>query len=227
MIYMLCGERFYFGDHVLPCFEIGIPLLKQCLHQLPDADNISIAFPDDGAWKRFYKQLQHFPMVVCTKVREGDKRFVRLKEGSAAGRHVVIVDDLVQSGGTIECQKVLAAHGATKVSAYVTHGLKISIIIEGGRDEEGDLEGESAASPSSPSSTVMDVVSKDEGLIVFFLVLEEIRLGLELNDYSFQQRRIAHMRFLGELYNYDHIDSSVIFETLYLILAFGHGTSEV
>ncbi|KAK9145038.1 hypothetical protein Sjap_004941 [Stephania japonica] len=23
---------------------------------------ISIAFPDDGAWKRFYKQLQHFPM---------------------------------------------------------------------------------------------------------------------------------------------------------------------
>ncbi|KAF9612838.1 hypothetical protein IFM89_004248 [Coptis chinensis] len=94
-------ERFYFGDHVLPCFETGIPLLKQRLHQLPDADNISIAFPDDG-----------------------DKRFVRLKEGSAAGRHVVIVDDLVQSGGTlIECQKVLAAHGATKVSAYVTHGV--------------------------------------------------------------------------------------------------------
>ncbi|KAF9617053.1 hypothetical protein IFM89_033158 [Coptis chinensis] len=92
-------ERFYFGDHVLPCFETGIPLLKQRLHQLPDADNISIAFPDDGAWKRFYKQLQHFPMVVCTKVREGDKRFVRLKEGSVFfGRHVVIVDDLVRSG---------------------------------------------------------------------------------------------------------------------------------
>ncbi|KAF8410997.1 hypothetical protein HHK36_003536 [Tetracentron sinense] len=117
-------ERFYFGDHVLPCFETGIPLLKQRLHQLPDADNIVIAFPDDGAWKRFYKQLQHFPMVVCAKVREGDKRIVRLKEGNPAGCHVVIVDDLVQSGGTlIECQKVLAAHGATKVSAYVTHGV--------------------------------------------------------------------------------------------------------
>ncbi|RWR86340.1 Phosphoribosyltransferase domain-containing protein [Cinnamomum micranthum f. kanehirae] len=117
-------ERFYFGDHVLPFFETGIPLLKQRLHQLPDVDNISVAFPDDGAWKRFYKQLQHFPMVVCTKVREGDKRIVRLKEGNPEGRHVVIVDDLVQSGGTlIECQKVLAAHGATKVSAYVTHGV--------------------------------------------------------------------------------------------------------
>ncbi|KAM7492124.1 hypothetical protein LguiA_035045 [Lonicera macranthoides] len=57
-------------------------------------------------------------------------------------------------------------------------------------------------------------------------VLEEIRLGLELNDYGMQQRRLAHMRFLGELYNYEHVDSSVIFDTLYLILVFGHGTSE-
>lgn len=57
-------------------------------------------------------------------------------------------------------------------------------------------------------------------------VLEEVRLGLELNDYGMQQRRIAHMRFLGELYNYELVDSSVIFETLYLILAFGYGTTE-
>ncbi|KAK4266180.1 hypothetical protein QN277_027140 [Acacia crassicarpa] len=117
-------ERFYFGDEVLPLFETGIPLLKQRLHQLPDADNIVIAFPDDGAWKRFHKLFDNFPVLVCTKVREGDKRIVRLKEGNPAGHHVVIVDDLVQSGGTlIECQKVLAANGAAKVSAYVTHGV--------------------------------------------------------------------------------------------------------
>ncbi|KAM5580032.1 ribose-phosphate pyrophosphokinase 4 [Rosa sericea] len=117
-------ERFYFGDHVLPLFETGIPLLKERLHQLPDSNKIVVAFPDDGAWKRFHKQLDHFPMVVCNKVREGDKRIVRIKEGNPAGFHVVIVDDLVQSGGTlIECQKVLAAHGAAKVSAYVTHGV--------------------------------------------------------------------------------------------------------
>lgn len=117
-------ERFYFGDNILPCFESGIPLLKRRLQDLPDSDNISIAFPDDGAWKRFHKQLQHFPTVVCAKVREGDKRIVRIKEGEPKGRHIVIVDDLVQSGGTlIECQKVLAAHGASKISAYVTHGI--------------------------------------------------------------------------------------------------------
>lgn len=46
--------------------------------------------------------------VICTKVRDGDKRIVRLKEGVPKGRHVVIVDDLVQSGGTLmECQRLL------------------------------------------------------------------------------------------------------------------------
>lgn len=57
-------------------------------------------------------------------------------------------------------------------------------------------------------------------------VLEETRVGLELNDYAMQQRRLAHMRFLGELYSYKHIDTSVVFETLYLIIMFGHGTYE-
>lgn len=117
-------ERFYFGDNVTPFQDSGIPLLVNRLQQLADSDNISIAFPDDGAWKRFHKHFQHFPLIICIKVREGDQRFVRLKEGDPKGRHVVIVDDLVQSGGTlIECQKLLAAHGAAKISAYVTHGI--------------------------------------------------------------------------------------------------------
>ncbi|XP_057763778.1 ribose-phosphate pyrophosphokinase 4 isoform X1 [Salvia miltiorrhiza] len=117
-------ERFYFGDSILPVFESGIPLLKERLQKLPESDKIVVAFPDDGAWKRFHKLLDHFPMVICNKVREGDKRIVRIKEGNPANCHVVIVDDLVQSGGTlIECQKVLAEKGAAKVSAYVTHGV--------------------------------------------------------------------------------------------------------
>lgn len=52
-------------------------------------------------------------------------------------------------------------------------------------------------------------------------------MGLELNEYGMQQRRIAYMRFLGELYSYRLIDSPVIFDTLYLIIGHGHGTPEV
>lgn len=54
-------------------------------------------------------------------------------------------------------------------------------------------------------------------------VLERITLGLEQNDFRFNQARIAEVKYLGELYNYKMIDSPVIFDTLYRIVTFGHG----
>lgn len=119
-------ERFYFGDAVLPLFESGVPLLLERLARLPDKDNITIAYPDEGAWKRFHYQFKKegFPEIICTKVRDGAKRLVQIKEGEPRGRHVVIVDDLVQSGGTlIECHNALMSKGAKHVSAFVTHGV--------------------------------------------------------------------------------------------------------
>jgi regulator of nonsense transcripts 2 len=53
-------------------------------------------------------------------------------------------------------------------------------------------------------------------------VLEQIVLGLEQNDFKFNQRRIADVKYLGELYNYKLVDSGVIFDTLYRIVSFGH-----
>lgn len=61
-------------------------------------------------------------MIICTKVRDGDKRIVDIKEGEPKGKHVFIVDDLVKTGGTlIECKGALKKKGAAKVSAFVTH----------------------------------------------------------------------------------------------------------
>ncbi|XP_078664593.1 uncharacterized protein LOC144907423 isoform X4 [Branchiostoma floridae x Branchiostoma belcheri] len=124
--------RFYFSDNIIPRLESAIPLIQRELLRLPDQTKIAVAFPDEGAWKRFHLQFEdRFPLITCTKVREEDtrqvtvkegKRRVTIKEGDPKGRHVVIVDDLVMTGGTLkECAKVLLSHGAEKISAYVTH----------------------------------------------------------------------------------------------------------
>lgn len=53
-------------------------------------------------------------------------------------------------------------------------------------------------------------------------ILEQIRIGLEENNYKHNQKQIALLRYLGELYNYKIIDTPVIFDTLYTLVIFGH-----
>lgn len=43
-------------------------------------------------------------------------------------------------------------------------------------------------------------------------ILEDIRIGLEVNHPKFNQRRVAAVKYLGELYNYRVIESSIIFK---------------
>lgn len=63
---------------------------------------------------------------------------------------------------------------------------------------------------------------QDFAITIIDNVLESVMLGLEQNDFKFNQRRIAEVKYLGELYNYKMIDSSIIFDTLYRIVTFGH-----
>lgn len=54
-------------------------------------------------------------------------------------------------------------------------------------------------------------------------VIESVSFGLEVNDFRFFQRRIAEVKYLGELYNYRMLEHPVIFDTLYKIMTFGYG----
>lgn len=131
-------EQFYFGDNVLVELKTAMGLL---FHNI--SPEHVIAFPDDGAQKRyknvFYKLFRRqftgardfeeycqTRMVVCAKQRDKDRRVVVIKEGqhNIAGKRIMIVDDMVQSGGTIiECAKVLRGRGASEVNAFVSHGV--------------------------------------------------------------------------------------------------------
>ena len=104
--------------------QTAIPLLKE---RMKGAGIDWVAFPDDGAAKRFSAMFEDMDLeiIVCGKTRgEGDVRNVVIQDGDADGRHIAIVDDLVQTGGTLyETGKVLKEAGATTVNAFVTHGV--------------------------------------------------------------------------------------------------------
>ncbi|PRP81086.1 hypothetical protein PROFUN_11200 [Planoprotostelium fungivorum] len=119
--------RFYFDDSVVPLLVSAIPMFLRILQEKHANEKIVIVFPDEGAWKRFKKNFDHsWETVCCIKVREGDKRVVKIKEGEEHldKAHAFIVDDLVKSGGTLlECKGAITRAGATKVSAFVTHAV--------------------------------------------------------------------------------------------------------
>ncbi|KAH8549365.1 armadillo-type protein [Umbelopsis sp. PMI_123] len=62
----------------------------------------------------------------------------------------------------------------------------------------------------------------DFGVQLVDSIIEEIRVGLEMNIFKHNQRRIATVKYLGELYNYRMVESTLIFDTLYTIVTLGH-----
>ena len=53
-------------------------------------------------------------------------------------------------------------------------------------------------------------------------VCENIRTGMESNIFKDNQRRVATTKYLGELYNYRLINSTIVFDQLWSFVTFGH-----
>lgn len=113
--------RGYFGDSVLPKPFTAMPYAKKVLEGFEDP---VVVFPDEGARKRFSKDFRGYEIVTCGKHREGDKRRVSVIDGLAYNKDCLIVDDLVQTGGTLlECREALRLKGAKSVGCFATHGV--------------------------------------------------------------------------------------------------------
>ncbi|PSN50477.1 hypothetical protein C0J52_10707 [Blattella germanica] len=59
------------------------------------------------------------------------------------------------------------------------------------------------------------------GIHVVDGVMEDIRLGMEVNTPKYNQRRLAMMKYMGELYKYRVAESNEVFQILYSLISFG------
>jgi ribose-phosphate pyrophosphokinase len=81
---------------------------------------------ESEAWASDLATRLELPYMAACKTRHGDRSVaIELPRPDAvAGRPVLLVDDLVSSGGTLAvCARVLGAAGATSIDALVTHAL--------------------------------------------------------------------------------------------------------
>lgn len=101
---------------------IFVPYLKQF-----SKSNLIFASPDVGGVKRARNFAQYFQtdMVVCDKQRKRANEVIGMQViGDVKGKDVVIVDDLVDTAGTLcKAAKVLKENGAQSVRAISTHAV--------------------------------------------------------------------------------------------------------
>lgn len=90
-------------------------------------NDICLCSPDFGGLKRIkhYKNILDCEMAVIHKERLKPNQVSSMEViGEVAGKHVIIVDDMIDTGGTLtKAAEILVDQGALSVSAYCTHGI--------------------------------------------------------------------------------------------------------
>src|SRR4026207_138078 len=103
------------------------PVMVQDIKQVLPTDNLMVVSPDVGGVVRARGLAKRIdaPLAIVDKRRErpGDSEVMNVI-GDVSGRTCVLVDGIVQSGGTlINAAEALLANGAKEVYAYITHGV--------------------------------------------------------------------------------------------------------
>jgi ribose-phosphate pyrophosphokinase len=108
-------------DHLFAS-TIFLPYLREL-----NLSNLCIASPDMGGSKRAYtysKALES-DVVICYKQRERANEVTHMELiGEVQGKNVVLVDDMVDTAGTLtKAADLMVERGALSVRAITTHGL--------------------------------------------------------------------------------------------------------
>jgi len=92
-----------------------------------DKENLVIATPDVGGTKRAssYAKYFGFPMVICYKLRKKANEISEMQIiGDVKGMDVLLVDDIVDTAGTItKAADLMMVNGARSVKAIASHAV--------------------------------------------------------------------------------------------------------
>jgi len=98
-------------------------------------DNLTIASPDMGGSKRAYAYSKHLhsDVVICYKQRKKANVISHMELiGDVKGKNVILVDDMIDTGGTLaHAANLMMERGAKSVRAICTHP-----ILSGGAYEK-------------------------------------------------------------------------------------------
>jgi ribose-phosphate pyrophosphokinase len=103
------------------------PTMVRDIKERGPTSKIMVVSPDVGGVVRaraLAKRLDA-PLAIVDKRREraGESEVMNII-GDVAGRHCMLIDDIVDSGGTLcNAAEALLEQGAASVSAYITHGV--------------------------------------------------------------------------------------------------------
>ena len=103
------------------------PVMVRDIQERYGTDNLVVVSPDVGGVVRargLAKRIEA-PIAICDKRRErpGESEVLNVI-GAVKGKRCILIDDIVDSGGTIvNAAEALIAKGATEVVAYITHGV--------------------------------------------------------------------------------------------------------
>lgn len=106
----------------------AVPVLTRDIKQTYDLNNVVVVSPDVGGVVRaraLAKRLDDRNLAIVDKRREraGESEVMNIV-GDVAGRDCLLIDDIVDSGGTLcNAADALLAEGAASVTAYITHGV--------------------------------------------------------------------------------------------------------
>jgi ribose-phosphate pyrophosphokinase len=103
------------------------PVMVRDIRERFDLSNVMVVSPDVGGVVRARGLAKRInaPLSIIDKRREraGDSEVMNVI-GEVSGRTCILVDDIVDSGGTlVNAADALLDHGAKEVYAYITHGV--------------------------------------------------------------------------------------------------------